>query len=333
VLVSAPLLFAPVAENVLSEIYNRPATVQFFVVYAMFWLLLWVPARTFGRVVLLSVVALSAVSTFLVAAFLPLAALRLYVRRDRVSLVVLGSLLGGAVLQVLGLALHLTGRPFATPRYEPLWAAKAFVVWAVPHSVLGFRAAHPVTDSVHGSTLVLLLASWLVVAAVVGVAARSLTRPAWLLSAVAAAHSFGLCVMMIMANGGVTQRYLLPVELLLLAALVALLLPGDRLPTRLALAPLAMLAVGVLVVGAVNYRWTNTYRSHAPLWTHQVDRAGMLCKVPGRREVQVRSAPEPWFSLVTVPCHNVNRQLWCEPPYCVQVGALGTLPVRPEKPR
>jgi hypothetical protein len=327
-LVSAPVLFSPVAENRLAEVYNRPATVQFFVAYAMFWLALWVPATATGRVALVVAVALAAVSTFLVVAYLPLAALRLYVRRDRLSLVLFGALLGGGVLQVLGLALHLTSRPFGAPRYEPLWALWAYVVWAVPHSVLGFRTGYPLTDVVHARTVPLVLLAWLAVVAV-ALAAWRFARPAWPLALAAAAQSVGLCSMMVMANGAVTQRYLVPVQLLLLAALVALLSPGSPPGPRPGLAPLAVFAVAVLAVGAVNFRWADTYRAHSPRWTHQVDRATDQCRVGGRREVQVRSGPRPWYSLVTLPCHDLTRTFWCQAPYCVQVG----VPPRSNKPR
>ena len=67
----------------------------------------------------------------------------------------------------------------------------------------------------------------------------------------------------------------------------------------------------------------NTYRHDAPRWTEQVDRAAAQCKVPGMREVVIRSGPEPWYSLVTVPCHLLKRNNWCQPGYCVEVGAAG----------
>jgi hypothetical protein len=327
-LVSAPLLFAPVAENVLSEIYNRPATVQFFLAYAVFWLLVWVPERPVARLVLVGVVALSAVSTFLVVVFIPLALVRLYARRDRISAAVLGLLVAGASLQVAGLALGLTDRNFVVPRYEPVWALKSYVVWAVPQSMLGWRfTGNAIGGHLQVRYVALVLLSWALVAAVVVVAWRKLTRPAWLLAALAAAHSVALCSMTIMSNGDVTQRYLLPVEMLMFAALTALLLPSDRLasdrPRRRAraLAPLAALAVLVLVIGAFNYRWDDTYRHRAPYWTAQIDRAAAACQEPGAREVVVRSGPAPWYSLVTVPCHVLRRSSWCQAPYCVQVGA------------
>jgi len=325
-LVSAPMLFAPVAENFRSEIYNRPATVQFFLVYAMFWLVLWVPRRRAARLLLGGVVVLSAMSTFLVVVLVPLAAARLYARRDKLSAVILGALLAGAALQMAGLAFGLTNRDFANPRYDPVWAVKSFVIWAVPQSMLGWRfTGLPVGDALKAGNLPVILIAWAIVAAAVVVAARRLTAPAWLLAIVAAGHAGALCCMTIMSTGDLHQRYLFAVELLLFAAVTAALLPrpDGAGHGRRALAPLAVFAVFVLAIGVINYRHDDTYRHDAPRWTEQVDRGAAQCKVPGMREVVIRSGPEPWYSLVTVPCHLLKRNNWCQPGYCVEVGAAG----------
>ncbi|WP_203914202.1 hypothetical protein [Rhizocola hellebori] len=327
-MVAAPMLFAPTAENVLSEIYNRPATIQFFMVYAVFWLMLWVPNSRSGRITLLVVVALSAVSTFLVVVFIPLALLRLYARRDRVSAMLLGFLLAGAALQVAGLALGLTNRAFALPRYDPIWALSSFVTWALPQSVLGYRAERHAEGL---AQVLLIIVPWLIVAAAIAVAWRRLTRPAWLLAAVAGGHAVALACMTIMANGGLTQRYLLPVEMLVFSAIVALLLPSARLPLTRAYAPLAAFTALVLVVSAFNYRWTDTYRADSPYWTDQVKLGVQSCRDSERREVTLRSGPKPWYSLVVVPCHLLNTGRWCDSPYCVQIDGMAALPVDPSR--
>jgi hypothetical protein len=127
--------------------------------------------------------------------------------------------------------------------------------------------------------------------------------------------------MTIMSNGGVTQRYLMPVEMLLFTAIVALLVPAEGLRPAVTYAPIVAFTVLVLVVSAFNYRWTNTYRHDAPRWTDQVKLAAIECQQPGRREVSVRSGPRPWYSLVTVPCHALHGTSWCQDPFCVEVGA------------
>jgi hypothetical protein len=315
------MLVSPTAENWVSEIYNRPACVQFFLVYAVFWLVLWVPASRAGRLTLVGAVALSAVSTFLVTLLIPLALVRLYVRRDRVSLAVAALLSGGLAVQMAGLALHLTNRDFTVPRYQPLWALKSFAIWAVPQSFEGYRMAHATGDVLLAANLPVVLLPWLGIGAVVYLAVRRVTNPSWLLAVVAAGHSAALCCMTIMSNGIVTQRYLVPVELLLFTAVAALLLPVAGRPPRLALAPLAVFAVLVLAASAANYRWDNTFRHRSPRWAGQVAKAKVACQVPGVREVLVRSGPEPYFSVVMVPCHELQKRgVWCEPTYCREVG-------------
>ncbi len=319
-LVSAPMLFSATAENNVAEIYNRPATVQFFLAYALFWLLLWVPQRRAGRIVLICVLGLAAFSTFLVVLLIPLALLRLYVRRNGTSLTLLAFLAAGAALQIGGLYHGLSDRAFTVPRYQPLWALSSYVVWAVPHSLLGYRLEWRVTDVVHADLLWLIVVPWLIIAAVVTVALRRLTRPAWLFAIVAAAHSALLACATVMANGVITQRYLLPVAMLLLTALTAMLLPSQRFSPALARTPLVLLAALVFIISAFNYRWDNTYRAHSPRWSSQIERAAEACQVPGRREVQIKTGPEATYSLVIVPCHVITKVISCHEPYCVEIG-------------
>ncbi len=332
-MVAAPMLFSPTAENILSEIYNRPATLQFFLVYTVFWLMLWVPGGRWGRAVQVGVVGLSAISTFLVVLLIPLAVVRLYVRRDKLSAWLLGFLLTGAFIQSAGLHYRLTNRNFVTPYYHPEWALGGFVTWAVPHSLLGYHLAQGTSDvqRTNSHNIAVVVAAWLVLAAVVAVAVRRLTRPMWLLATVAAAHCVALLSMTVMANGALTQRYLVPVEMLLFTAMVALLMPAaERFKPTTAYAPLAVFTVFVLVVSAFNYRWHNTWRAQAPRWTDQVKLAAAACKDNGRRTVVVRSGPAPWWSLVTVPCHDVNKNQWCQNPYCIQIDGLPARPYRSE---
>ena len=96
ILVAAPMLFAPVAENYLSEIYNRPACIHFFVMYALFWTILWVPGSAVGRSVAIVTVGISAFSSILAIGYIPLALLRVLVRRDRTGFAMLGLLVAGS---------------------------------------------------------------------------------------------------------------------------------------------------------------------------------------------------------------------------------------------
>jgi hypothetical protein len=308
--------------------------------YTLFWILLWVPTRRLPRYIAVITAGLAAGSTILTVGFIPLALLRVLVRRDRTGIGILTMLVAGAAANAL--LIHNGGGAGRGVQYPyPLTMLPDYGIWALPTSVLGYRATiglglihlPPAPSSqfwgVAGNYLGVIVVSWLMVLAIVAVAAsRRFTRPAWLLAAVAAAHSVGLMAMMVMAQGN-EQRYLLPVELLLFAALTLLLLPSDRLPAWRSRAPLVAFAVFVAVVSAFNYRWNDTYRSHAPRWSDQIAEATAACQRPSLVNVYVRSAPEPFGSLVLVPCHRLRDRPWdCDEPRCTLINGPTAPPVR-----
>ncbi len=96
--IAAPLLLVPVAENVYSEIYNRPVCLHFFALYALFWVLVWTPSSRAGRAGALVTAGMTAFSTALIVGYLPLAALRLYARRDRFSTMLFALVSAGSAL-------------------------------------------------------------------------------------------------------------------------------------------------------------------------------------------------------------------------------------------
>jgi hypothetical protein len=278
----------------------------------------------------LTFAALVAFSTLLTVAFIPLALIRVIVRRDATGAGILGVLVASFLANAMNI--HGGGTGGRSVMYpEPLAALWDYAVWGLPSSMLGYRATADL-GSFHFPTVTnidvagvlatniwLILAAWAIVVAIVAVAAsRRFTRPAWLLAAVAAAHSVGLLCFMVMAQGN-EIRYLLPVELLLFAALTVLLLPGDGGARLRGHAPLAAFAVFVAFISLFNFRWHDTYRGDAPRWSDQVREAYQTCTSrPELQEVVVRSAPEPWGSIVHIPCHRLrsDRPWDCPDPRC-----------------
>jgi hypothetical protein len=333
-MVSAPMLVAPVAENIRSEIYNRPVCLHFFALYTVFWVLLWVPARRSGRIVAISTVFLSAFSTILTVGFIPLALLRAITRRDRTSISMLLILGSGAVANLVARQTGYATRG-VTMRPDPLWALGDYFFWGLPTAMLGYRATESLEKlpsqfwgsafwQVVGDNALIIGASWLIVAAIVVLAAtRRFTRPAWLLALVAGGHSIGLLFMMLIAEGTSEYRYLYPMEMLLFAALTMLLLPSDRFSPTKALTPLVVFAVFVAAISSMNYRWDNTYRAQAPRWTDQLDRAAADCQShPLRQKVYVRSAPAQFWSVVVIPCSRLrSRGAQCADPSCAWIDA------------
>jgi hypothetical protein len=361
-LVAAPMLLSPVAENRAAEVYNRPVCLHFFALYALFWVLVWPAASRSSRLASLVTAGLTAASTILAVGLVPLALLRLAVRRDRHSLALAGLITGGAAAQVTSVLLATSrGRP-GEPRLDPLWAVGRYAGWALPESILGFRATRELNVSdarfadALSSNVLVVVAAWLVVLLAVAVAVvgarRGPLRPRWALAAVLAAHSVGLLALQIMANGWVSQRYLLAPSMLLFAALVALLVPAAPAPgpdraaarprgpetvTRLGVLPLAGLAALLLVTGAANFRSNDTNRHDAPRWTEQVRAAAVRCNLDRTLSaVSVRGGPARYPSYVVIPCHELRGgPIRCDGVTCVNVYAA-TRPVgrsRPAGPR
>ncbi len=237
---SVPVLVASVAENRFTEVYNRPVCLHFFAAYALFWALLWTPATTRGRVAAMTTAGLTGVSTILVVGFLPLAAFRLTARRDRWSGWLFATVAAGSLLQLLGLWTGLTSRQGSAVGHPDLyWLLRTFAGWGLPTSVFGFRA----TSGLGGAFLApglahnwgVVILAWLMVAAVILVsvvgARRGFLRPRWTLATAAAVSGVWLYALTAVANGAIAYRYLVPVQLLFVAAAVALLRPGRVEPT------------------------------------------------------------------------------------------------------
>jgi hypothetical protein len=334
--VSAPLLVSPVAENRFAEVFNRPVCLHFFAVYAIFWVLLWTPRTRAGRAGALLTIGLTGLSTILIVGCLPLAGLRLALRRDRWSATLAAVAAAGSTVQIIGALSGLSSRgTSSTGQHSLLWTVENFVAWAVPQSVFGFRAttglAHSGTvfDESVGDHIGLVAGAWVALGAVV-LAARfgarlGWVRPAWTLAATAAAAALWMFAFTAISNGAITNRYLLPVQALLFAAAVALLRPAERTGARATpveqrqrLTALATLLVLALVPIGFNYRFGDTHRAAAPRWSDQVRLAGYACASdPAVSSVVIRGGPLPYWSIVTVPCHDMVRPAACVEPTCV----------------
>jgi hypothetical protein len=330
VAVSAPLLLAPVAENRYTEVYDRPVCLHFFAMYTLFWVLLWTPATLRGRIGAWLTTGLTGFSTILIVGYLPLVVLRLFVRRDRYSISLAALVFAGSVAQGLGLWTGYASRGTgATTSADPYWVLRTFAGWGLPTSVLGYRATSGIngTDVGGGAArnAFVVAVAWVIVATVVAVALvgarKGWLRPQWTLAIAAGVAALLLYAMTAVANGGITYRYLIPVSLLLIAAAVALLQPARRTGGAIPLARTAgwgLVVLAMLAAAAFNYRWADTYRSHAPLWTDQIRLATQACHQNSQLDdVIVRGAPLPWWSIVRVPCHDLLRlPASCTPPQC-----------------
>ncbi|GEM_PF-1344468 len=277
--ISVPAALVPTAHGLLGgesgPVDNNIATLQFPALYATFWVLLWLPARRWGRAAAVAVALGTTLSSILPVIFLPLAVARLLVRRDRASLTLVGAFCTGILVQLLGILTNLHSRDGVShPRPDASWVLAEYLRTAVPNALFGEVWLSPPSPHRWEQFAVVALA-WLIVLTAVAVALVKLTSPATVLAVVAGGYSLLLFGFEIGAHGSVPARYVTAPALLVLTAVVALLRPGLR-PGGTDLVPLVSLATLVAVVCVVNLR-VDSYRSTAPSWREAVSRAAAQC--------------------------------------------------------
>jgi hypothetical protein len=311
------IVAAPLAESTLTFGPNMVAPLQFVELYGLFWVLVWTPSRNLAKAVAITFVVLSGLSTFLAVLLLPLALFRLWALRNRWSMLLLTLIVLGGLFQTTGLALGLTSRSgISHPRLDPLWALRSYVDWALPFGLVGEK---PMSDAgfaapgVHtggGGPLYWsgVLATWLVIAAVIVVAYRRLTRPYWLFAAVAAGQSAWLLCGQIIFQGKLELRYAYTPSLIAVAGLLALLCPVrvSRHSLRVAWAGSwlpAVVLVGLLAAGAgVNYRVASPRTAAVP-WNVQVEQSRRQCQANPLLPFVITVSVDAWF--VIVPCERL----------------------------
>ncbi|MGE5827964.1 MAG: hypothetical protein ACM30G_06305 [Micromonosporaceae bacterium] len=310
-LVAVPLVVAPVGQGGLGgtggSVINNLATLQFPLLYATFWALLWAPASRTGRGVALSVVLLAALSSPLAVIYLPLAIARVLVRGDITGWTQMGWFIVGAGAQFGGLALGVTSRAdIGHTRIDPGWVVLEYGRWLVPNALLGeawwARAGgHTVAYVALGAV------AWLVLAAVAFVVARRLTRPRWHLAAAASAASLAILAVELATLGARADRYLYTPALLLIAALAALLEPADQPVPQLRRPwlPAAALAVLLVVVGAANWRVEN-HRARARPWSEVVAGARAECAATHAGSVTAYTHSRNRYWTVRLPCARLS---------------------------
>jgi hypothetical protein len=276
---------------------NALATLQFTMLYASLWMVLWNPTRLRDRLLALAIVALTAANTVLAATLLPVLAVRLLYRRDRSSLLLGLALVPGLLLQVTP---HLHGaieRPDA--RWAPLWAVREYVRWGVPGAVFGPKWTMPLPSDVD-LRYALIASAWLIVAVAVVFAWRGRTRANWPLAAVAGGYAVQIGLLQIMAQGETTTRYLVPITLAMITAMVALLQPIDDSQ------PLVAFVTLVAIVASANLRVPNP-RDHIAPWDLVVRGARAECRAdPALDRVVVVTGNHAYGWTATLPCHRLR---------------------------
>jgi hypothetical protein len=285
---AAPMLAVPVGETLAATTADNVATLQFIGIYAVLWMLFWRPARRIVQAGAYAVVLIVTLSTFLVVALLPLAVLRVVVARDRLGRSMLATIVVGVSVNLLALHFRLTTRPdFLVPHYDPVWVLRLLIAWAVPASVFGYRVTEnsvPWTGAPGPYAVVAVL----LIAATVGIAAR-LCCPQWTIAGIIAAEAVIVFCGATMSAGTTELRYVVAPELMLFAALAALVRPLATGGWRRYL-PTVGLTIAVLLVCAASYRMPSN-RTREPVgWTALVSAARAVCRDPALEAVYVYPA-------------------------------------------
>ncbi|GAA3241796.1 hypothetical protein ACFO1B_29875 [Dactylosporangium siamense] len=284
---------------------NTLAQLQFPLVYAGLWMLLWTPSTRAARVVAVALPGLAALSSMLGLLLVPVALLRTARRRDRDSVLRALALLPGAALQLGSLLLGASRRDVGEqPDLDPFSVAGTYLRWGVPRSFLGDAwLAEPVTDPV-GHRGLILLGLAVPVAVVVAALLRGTSQQQWRLATFLAGFAAFAGAFQLAVHGVPESRYLVLIALPNIAAAVALAGSADP-PGRSV--PFVALATLVAVVGIANLR-PGGYTATLPRWDTTVAGARAQCQAePRLRRVTVHTAQWPVLGWKAVlPCDRLR---------------------------
>ncbi|WP_327009562.1 hypothetical protein OHA72_21420 [Dactylosporangium sp. NBC_01737] len=285
---------------------NTLAQLQFPLVYAGLWMLLWSPRHRGARAVAVTLPALAVLNSILGLLLVPVALLRLARRRDD-ALWRAVALLPGAALQLMPLLAGGSRRDVGErPDLDPVSVAGTYLRWGLPRSFLGDAwLAPPVADPLGHRALVLL--GLAVPAAFVVAALLGWTRPQWRLAALLAGFGLLAGAFQLAVHGAPEGRYLVLITLPNIAAAVALALPADAVDGRVGAVPFVALATLVTVVCVANLR-PGGYAEGLPRWDATVAAARAQCHAePRLRRVTVHTAQWPVLGWEAVlPCDRLR---------------------------
>jgi len=334
-LIAVPTCVVPLGYT---QVNNDLATVQFIALYGLFWLLLWRPVTTAGRICAPVIMLSATLTSILPVFFVPLVAARLVADRSKTAIAVAVCWAAGLLtewsVQLRGLS-NRSNDLFTSP----LWILGNYVTRTVPRTIFGELALGGPGINYRGSPIPLSIPNMAVhealtwgacaiVVAVVVIALGRLTAPHWPLAVTALAFSVVLFVGEIVDNWPIVQpRYVIAPALLLYTAIVAMLRPrgvaddaslavepagapsggepaatasrGLR-PAVAAWTPVTVFALLFAVVVGFNFRVVNT-RSESPPWSAVVAAARNTCMKPGMADYEYNHL---WWH-VQIPCSRV----------------------------
>jgi hypothetical protein len=284
----------------MADVPNSLANLHWPGLYALFWILLWVPAGRAGRIVGTVVAVLVSATNILAIVFVPLALLRGLVRRDRHSTVLAAEVTLGVTVHLLGLFFGASSRAVHVGIVTP---ARFYLTRVVTANLVGETWLGSIYEP-RRHRLTLAALAWCIVLVAVAFALARLTRPNWRVAALAVLHSVVLWLAAAGSTGLFASRYAAAAGMLLVAALAAVLVPEPG--GRLRGAPLVAFAAGLAVVCAFNLRVDNL-RAQGPHWSTQVRIAQAECARTGAGSVDVVISPRVPLWTARLPCSYLQR--------------------------
>ncbi|GAA2629463.1 hypothetical protein GCM10010399_71650 [Dactylosporangium fulvum] len=274
-MIAASVLLVPVGQ---SQMQVDLATLHFPGLYAMFWLCFWRPVTRAGKIAAPLITTYLVFSSILNVLFAPLLLLRLVAVRDWATRLIALAYAAGMTLQLGGVVTGYNQRVSGEPNYNPILLLSEYVRVAMPRAFFGEYWAGYNTIRPHWTWVV---AAVLVVLAVLWVAVRGLSRPAWPLAAVALVLSVVNFATQVGSMGWIEPRYVAVPALLLYVAVLALIRPHSGTSAWAPAGRVATVAVisFTLLLGSVfitNYR-SDSSRSTGPSWQSAMHDADVAC--------------------------------------------------------
>lgn len=293
------------------EALNNAANLHWFLVFATFSALIWVPSDAMGRLLAASVTGVAALADPLVLLLAPVVLARLLAVRGWHNHWVVGTWVAGLAVQFLVAGGTTNPTPFEA---LPADVAALYGARVVALNVLGMH----VSERLWSVAGLLLPATGLLVAA--GFVAYTVTRPVLRVRPV---------VLLAIVSGGViflvthlfrwsdamrlgaqwselgASRYLVVPSLLLITAVVLVLDERDpRVSPRTWSRLVGVVVVWAAVVAASSYAAINV-RELGPRWSQSVERATSECLAdPLQREAVIEVAPPGWS--IAVDCSRLR---------------------------